>query len=650
MFVSLVKRFFIPAGIVPRLRLVFAAICLPFIAFLLFGNIRLAAMNSAVDRLASSATRIFIAAEDRERILKELLLLLPTAQLAVNRSELDEIAAQIETMFEFLHRDSHTATSNAEAVIKGKIDIALGQIQNNAEASIAIIDRLLDQEIITTRIVDTLEKTQERALQRVQEQAYQQATRISAIVDQATDTSTRELRAEYLQNFAQANTLSKIGVEIGAIVDIAVRAARLSDVHMVSSVDRVLEFRIVNLATLLSTLRDSTGRSQIATEVNTLRGLIFADANLLDTLNARNENLKKLSEIAALKTVPIQQVSAFSQQLTDMARDKLSTARDDLVQTSDALLIEMAFICLTTLLVVACALYFIVEKQINRRMAHLTTSVLKIADGDIDYQVTARGHDEIGRMASALGVFKNNAKELVRSNEELEKFAYVAAHDLRSPLRAITQLSEWIEEDPDNKLSEDSASYMGLMRGRVDRLSNMLSDILEYAQVGKDANNLAPTSIRSMVENLADMLSPDGKFSVHYNGIEHEVTTYATPLQQLLLNLISNAIKHHDRDSGRINIQTTLRNNRLLFEVHDDGPGIAPKYHKRIFELFQTLLSRDEVEGSGLGLAIIRKTVESFDGKIVVQSDPEQGRGTKFIFDFPELSSDPSSHAKGYQA
>jgi signal transduction histidine kinase len=101
------------------------------------------------------------------------------------------------------------------------------------------------------------------------------------------------------------------------------------------------------------------------------------------------------------------------------------------------------------------------------------------------------------------------------------------------------------------------------------------------------------------------------------------------------MNLISNAIKHHDKDSGTITVRATFKNDRLHFSVSDDGPGIPEQYQDRVFALFQTLRSRDEVEGSGLGLAIIRKLIERYDCEITLTSNPSQQRGTMFSFDFP---------------
>ena len=123
------------------------------------------------------------------------------------------------------------------------------------------------------------------------------------------------------------------------------------------------------------------------------------------------------------------------------------------------------------------------------------------------------------------------------------------------------------------------------------------------------------------------MRGPRGKF-----------VTYGTPLRQIILNLLGNSIKHHDRRDGEVAVELRPGGGRLSFTVRDDGPGIEKAYHDKIFHLFQTLKPRDEVEGSGLGLAIIRKSVEFYGGTVRVESDPTVGRGTSFIFDLPDMT------------
>ena len=153
-------------------------------------------------------------------------------------------------------------------------------------------------------------------------------------------------------------------------------------------------------------------------------------------------------------------------------------------------------------------------------------------------------------MARALTVFRTTAEELRRSNIELEKFAYVAAHDLRSPLRAVHELSLWVLEDEDNALSAESRSYLLMSQQRIDRLNRLLADLLDYARAGQDQPASEPVHLGRLVTELARYIDTEGRFKITFTGAEQVVDAQLTPLQQILGNLISNAIKHHDISSG----------------------------------------------------------------------------------------------------
>lgn len=179
---------------------------------------------------------------------------------------------------------------------------------------------------------------------------------------------------------------------------------------------------------------------------------------------------------------------------------------------------------------------------------------------------------------------------------------------------------------------------MALLKNRIERLNQLLSDLLEYSRVGQEETDVSELMMDKMVREVADFLDPEDRYNIRYVGQMELVQTYVTPLRQILMNLVSNSIKHHDRDHGTITITAEVKANRLHMSVQDDGPGVDPSYHDRIFGMFETLRPRDEVEGSGLGLAIIRKSVNWYGGTIRLDSNPTEQRGTTFHFDLPERS------------
>jgi PAS domain S-box-containing protein len=226
-------------------------------------------------------------------------------------------------------------------------------------------------------------------------------------------------------------------------------------------------------------------------------------------------------------------------------------------------------------------------------------------------------------------------RELERSNADLEEFAYVASHDLKAPLRAISHLVEWISEDVEATASTETIDNLKLLRGRVVRLQSLLDGLLAYARIGKARVSYEQVDVNQVVRDVVAVLSPPTGFQVVCGGTLPLLRTHRTPILVVLQNLIANGIKHHDRDEGRITIAMQMVNGVAEFRVSDDGPGIEPRFHERIFVIFQTLSSRDELESSGIGLAIVKKRVEAHGGRIWVESAPP-ARGTTIVFTWKE--------------
>lgn len=220
------------------------------------------------------------------------------------------------------------------------------------------------------------------------------------------------------------------------------------------------------------------------------------------------------------------------------------------------------------------------------------------------------------------------AKKLRASNRELEQFAHVISHDLKAPLRAISSLTRWLKEDLEDKLDEDTRHNMNLIENRVHRLQNLIDDLLEYSRVGKENARVQEVIVKQMLEDIIEYSDTDCAIA-----IEGEMPTFVTalvPLQQVFSNLISNAIKHSDRVNSQVTISVQDIGDFYRFTVADNGQGIDPQYHQKIFGIFQSLTSRDDKESTGIGLSIVKKAVENQNGTVEVKS--QLGQGAAFSF------------------
>jgi signal transduction histidine kinase len=226
------------------------------------------------------------------------------------------------------------------------------------------------------------------------------------------------------------------------------------------------------------------------------------------------------------------------------------------------------------------------------------------------------------------------AKELARSNQDLDEFAYVASHDLKAPLRGIDQISSWIAEDIEAQNLSEIPDHIRLMRSRVQRLEHLLDDLLEYSRANRTTDKVSKINFNSLINDTFELISPPEGFQL---TIENDIPDFLTPkapFEQVIRNLLSNAVKHHDKPNGHIKIRIEDKQDFYKFYFTDDGPGISEQHHDTIFKMFKTLRPRDEIEGSGMGLALIKKIVEHYSGSVNVQANTVNG--CTFHFTWPK--------------
>lgn len=233
-------------------------------------------------------------------------------------------------------------------------------------------------------------------------------------------------------------------------------------------------------------------------------------------------------------------------------------------------------------------------------------------------------------------ILETQRAELIRSNTDLEQFAYVASHDLKAPLRGIENLVEWLKADMEGQLDEKSQRHFDLLENRAARMEALLNGLLQFSRVGRKNQDLETVNTKYIIDSIAQLQSLPEGMKVTTGPNLPVLYTLKVPLELVLMNLIGNAVKHHDRKTGNIRVDVYDRGGHHEFVVRDDGPGIPPEFHERIFGIFQTMKPRDEVEGSGMGLALVKRTVEVQGGKVTIESNPARERGSTFRFTWPK--------------
>lgn len=238
------------------------------------------------------------------------------------------------------------------------------------------------------------------------------------------------------------------------------------------------------------------------------------------------------------------------------------------------------------------------------------------------------------RVAERTADLARHAAQLEKVNKELDQFAYITSHDLRAPLRAISNLSQWIEEDIGESFTDETREQMQLLRNRVKRMDGLIEGILEYSRVGRIGIPSEKVDMAELLGEVIDSLSPPEGFTINIPSGLPVFTIQRLSLFQVFSNLVGNAVKYRDKPDGTVNITIEDAGDFYQFAVCDDGPGIAPEYHEKVFVIFQTLQPRDEVESTGVGLTLVKKIINEQGGDIWLES--EAGAGAKFIFTWPK--------------
>ncbi len=224
--------------------------------------------------------------------------------------------------------------------------------------------------------------------------------------------------------------------------------------------------------------------------------------------------------------------------------------------------------------------------------------------------------------------------ELEERNRELDNFVYIVSHDLKAPLRGISNLSQWIEDDLEGSLTPETQEQMTLLRSRVNRMAATIDGLLDYARIGRTTETIELVSVSELLAETIDSLAPPPSFKLVISPPLPTFKTNRLLLSQVFANLISNSIKHHDRSDGKIYISSEECGDSYRFIVADDGPGIDSDHHDKIFTIFQAVKPKENSDSTGIGLSIVKKIVETSGGTIQLESSI--GKGATFSFTWPK--------------
>ncbi|HLG36296.1 MAG TPA: ATP-binding protein, partial [Bacteroidia bacterium] len=229
---------------------------------------------------------------------------------------------------------------------------------------------------------------------------------------------------------------------------------------------------------------------------------------------------------------------------------------------------------------------------------------------------------------------EKHISDVEKINRQLDEFVYIVSHDLKAPLRGISTLTTFIEEELASHPNEKIVEFLTLLKGRTARMQSLITAILDYSKLSTTNSPKENVNVSELLDNVVDMISPPENFRIEKTGNFPTLHTEKIKLQQVFQNLISNGIKYNDKPDGVIQITSQENGSFYYFSVKDNGKGIKKEYHDKIFGVFQTLESKDKTDSTGIGLTIVKKLIEQQGGNITVESEP--GTGSRFSFTWPK--------------
>jgi hypothetical protein len=356
-------------------------------------------------------------------------------------------------------------------------------------------------------------------------------------------------------------------------------------------------------------------------------------------VNPNQNNIAKLTK----------HVSNINAELT-ILEDRFSFVLGEGSRWLEGVVLTLLFITALTVEVTGLLMSFFLSRSIANGISSITNAASEIEKGNLRARAEVLSEDELGTLAQ---VFNNMAstldnkiheleraeakligllREVKESNQELKNFAYIVSHDLKTPLRGIVTLANWVLTDYNEKLDEQGKENLALIVNRTSRMNDLIDGILQYSRASQIIESKMRIDTNVLVPEVIDFIAAPAHFKIEITNTLPTVDFERVKLFQIFQNLIGNAVKYIDKEEGLIRISCEKTDGFWTFAVSDNGPGIEEKYFEKIFQIFQTL-SVGNNDNTGIGLTIVKKIVEANKGTIWVTSKPQEG--STFHFTIP---------------
>jgi signal transduction histidine kinase len=356
--------------------------------------------------------------------------------------------------------------------------------------------------------------------------------------------------------------------------------------------------------------------------------------------------------------VDVELVGVMKEALADAEIDVAEAERADALytRTTMTLAIVLPLVCMGILMAISQAIL----RPLHRDLSTLRAGTARAASGDLTVPIPISNRDELGELALSFNTMqevlrqqqdqlKQQNSELERarahltrvaadldsSNRELDVFAQVVSHDLRAPLRALSNYSRFLQEDCADQLNSTALEYVQGIAQSAQRMDALVVGVLDYSRIGRVDIEVEPVDVPVLLERIIAALHLRERADVTLPSTPLIVWARPLRLEQVLTNLLDNAAKFYRSGSRpQVTVEWTDRGQDWELAVRDNGIGVDPKHFEKLFNMFQRLHTQSQYQGTGLGLAIVKRAVEEHGGKVWIESQP--GQGTVFRFTLPK--------------
>lgn len=408
----------------------------------------------------------------------------------------------------------------------------------------------------------------------------------------------------------------------------------------------IIDFQLRLMVSDTTSLSSSAMQKSLGSSLSELYELLASTDNLIELQQKNITSLLELREFDTDLQESVFQLNNLTEALvTEVEEDTANQSRIAVnsAQFGTNLLLAIVFLSLA---VSSISIWFFIIRRIIWPLKELAVAMRSISRNQSSVKILSYSMVELNEISIALRVFRDNSLalaqhqkslqesnvQLSRVNQDLNTFVHVASHDIKSPLRSIRVLTDFIGEEIKMGELDEATDNLNLLRQRITRLSILLDSLLKYTLADAPPGVVSRVNIGVLIKESFVMVEGHQNFVLKLPKDLPVCRVIESDLSSVFLTLISNSINHHDLKSGEIEVRFNEDAKNYIFEVSDNGPGIEPEYHEQIFEILKTLKSKDEVEGSGVGLAHAKRLLESRGGSISVSSNPAFERGSRFVF------------------